>query len=419
MSDNPNFMSNVEKSALYTFIMAFLLFFSALLVVIIIPNYMTDPSWIEPSSIYQKQMYEISDPNVYISSSTKKTADIQTVYHLKEGFSLIAFQETDTIKILADDELSKFITKKQDPQLKLTSEILLLRNPSESLQAKTKEIKNELKDKWAADHTESDFPPDFLVFELYRPEAKEVFALGGSSVFLENWVDEGKFVLLNNETSHPYHKDHGVIYINNPIEYRVKRYKFGPDEGWTYHPEGNSISSLKELKSHELGFLSRKELIELGEHIYSIEGCWYCHTDQTRTLVQDTVLNGSESYPAPPSSPNEYIYQTITFPGTKRNGPDISRVGVKRPSRDWHKSHFWSPKTESPGSIMPAFQHFFDNDPRGTNPTAIGVPNYKFEAIFQYLMTKGTRITPPTEAWWLGKDPVRTIDIIEGRGHLP
>ena len=168
-----------------------------------------------------------------------------------------------------------------------------------------------------------------------------------------------------------------------------------------------------------MGFYSRKELIYLGEHIYAIEGCWYCHTDQTRTLIQDVVLNGSDSYPAPPSSANEYIYQKITFAGTRRIGPDISRVGVKRPSRDWHKSHFWAPKTASVGSIMPAFQHFFDNDPRGTSNTAMGIPNYRFEAIYQYLMTKGTRITPPTEAWWLGKDPIQTKLIIEGQKVLP
>ena len=149
--------------------------------------------------------------------------------------------------------------------------------------------------------------------------------------------------------------------------------------------------------------------------MYQIEGCWYCHTDQTRTLVQDLVLNGSDSFPSPPSSANEYIYQEVTFPGTKRNGPDLSRTGIKRPSRDWHKAHFWAPKTQSKGSIMPAFRHFFDFDPRGTGRKTVGVPNYKFEAIFQYLMTKGTRITPPTEAWWIGKDPVHTLEIIEGR----
>lgn len=69
---------------------------------------------------------------------------------------------------------------------------------------------------------------------------------------------------------------------------------------------------------------------------------------------------------------------------------------------------------------MPSFRHFFDFDPRGTSPQhTIGVPNYKFEAIYQYLMTKGTRITAPSEGWWIGKDPVNTIEIIEGRRKLP
>ena len=210
-----------------------------------------------------------------------------------------------------------------------------------------------------------------------------------------------------------------MIYVENPKEYRVTYFKFGDEEGWKYDPQnGKPVKNLEELKSHPLGFRSRQELIQLGEQLYAAEGCFYCHTDQTRTLVQDGVLNGSESYPAPPSSANEYIYQRITFPGTRRIGPDISRVGVKRPSRDWHQSHFWQPKTVSKGSIMPAFQHFFDFDPRGTGTRISSIPNYKFEGIFQYLMTKGTRITSPTEAWWLGKDPVQTKKIIEGRKTL-
>ena len=68
---------------------------------------------------------------------------------------------------------------------------------------------------------------------------------------------------------------------------------------------------------------------------------------------------------------------------------------------------------------MPAFQHFFDNDPRGTGKNSIGIPNYRFEAIYQYMMTKGTRITPPTQAWWLGKDPIQTKEIIQGQRKLP
>ena len=107
------------------------------------------------------------------------------------------------------------------------------------------------------------------------------------------------------------------------------------------------------------------------------------------------------------------VYNTITMTGTRRIGPDLSRVGVKRPSRDWHKAHFWSPATKSAGSIMPPFTHFFDDDPRGTPKNPFGVPNWRFEAVFQYLMTKGTRITSPDKGWWKGKDPINTLNILE------
>lgn len=415
-----NFFHKLDGSAILTLIGILILFSFSIGVTLIAPSYI-DPSWTEPSSSYQKQMYEISDPNVYISSSTKKGPELQIAYHLKKGFSLLSFQESDTVKIIAPKELEKYITKAGEKTLKLTRELLLLRKPvkGSEIDSKASELSAKHRAGWKESSENEGLPaPDLIVFELFRPSGDEAFAHSETEGSLENWVDQD-FVILEGTGGHPYHQESGVIFVSNPKEYRIKKYKFGAEEGWRYDPSGDPIGSLDELKGHELGFMSRKELIAYGEHIYAIEGCWYCHTDQTRTLIQDVVLNGSESYPAPPSSANEYIYQEITFPGTKRNGPDISRVGVKRPSRDWHKGHFWSPKTASKGSIMPAFQHFFDDDPRGTSKSIAGIPNAKFEAIFQYLMTKGTRITPPTKAWWLGKDPVQTKELIERKRTQP
>jgi cytochrome c oxidase cbb3-type subunit 2 len=242
---------------------------------------------------------------------------------------------------------------------------------------------------------------------------EEGFSVAETDGIFEYWVDKN-YKILDSTVQQQYHTQSGVLYVKNPKEYLISPYKLGTIEGWKYDPKGQRVSSVEELTGSKLGFMSRAELIALGEHIYAIEGCWYCHTDQSRTLVQDAILNGSATFPAPPSSANEYIYNNITFPGTRRIGPDISRVGVKRPSRDWHKAHFWSPKTASAGSIMPAFRHFFDNDPHGVTKSPYGVPNYRFEAIFQYLMTKGTRITPPTQAWWKGEDPIQMIRIING-----
>lgn len=418
-----NFIHKIDRSAIVTLIGIILLFSTAVAVTLLAPQHI-DPSWTEPTNPYQVQIYEIVDPNLYISNSTQDSSIRQFVYHIRKNYTLLSFQETSSLRIVAPPDLEKYITKSSDSQLKLTSELLLLRKPisntgegefdgvtaAENLRIQEKKIqKDEQND---VNHFE------FEILELFSLKGDEAFALAPSDNFLENWVDD-KYVILDNNPKQPYHSDPGVVFVTNPQEYRISPYRWKNDEGWRYDPYGTNIQSLKELKSHPLNFISRQELITMGEKIYAVEGCWYCHTDQTRTLVQDVVLNGSDSYPAPPSSANEYIYQKITFPGTRRIGPDISRVGVKRPSRDWHKAHFWSPQTASLGSIMPPFQHFFDADPRGTGKNVIGIPNYKFEAIFQYLMTKGTRITPPTEAWWLGKDPIKTIEIIEGRRVLP
>lgn len=419
------FFHQLDKSAILTIIGIILLFSASIIVVLIAPRYV-DPTWTSPSSTYQVQMYEVADPNLYISSSSTGSPTLQLVYHIKDGYTLLMFHETENTRIVAPEELEKFVTKLDETEMKLTSKLLLLREPEnnptfDAITAANK-VRKEAMDEWEKKNPkwkeEGKSKPDFEIVELFAPEGKEAFAVAPNEGQLENWIDS-KYIIMDASVQHPYHNDPGVIFINNPQEFRLSSFVFNEIEGWRYDPSGEPIKNIQELKNHSLGFRSRAELIALGEHIYAIEGCWYCHTDQTRTLVQDVVLNGSDSYPAPPSSANEYIYQKITFPGTRRIGPDISRVGIKRPSRDWHKGHFWAPKTASQGSIMPAFRHFFDADPRGTGKSTTGIPNYKFEAIYQYLMTKGTRITPPTQAWWLGKDPIRTKEIIEGRHIIP
>lgn len=409
-----SFFHNLEKSAIVTLIGIILLFSTAVIVTLIAPTYV-DPSWTSPSSAYQVQMYEVSDPNLYISTAVTGGSDLQFVYHLKNDFSLSAFKEEPLTRIVAQGDLEKYITKLNDPQLKLTSRLLLLRIPEGEGLAKANALKQTLRADWekANPDPKGISRTDYEVLELYAPEATEAFAVAPIDSMVQDWADRN-FVLLD-EPKADFHHNTGVIYVKNPMEYRYRKVWLHGQEGYRYDANGKSAANLTELRELGLGFRSRKELIQHGEHIYAIEGCWYCHTDQTRTLVQDVVLNGSDSYPAPPSSANEYIYQRITFPGTRRIGPDISRTGIKRPSRDWHKAHFWAPKTASAGSIMPSFQHFFDFDPRGTASATPGIPNEQFEAIFQYLMTKGTRITAPTQAWWLGKDPVKTKQIIEGR----
>ncbi len=422
LKPHTHFVHKLDRSAILMIGGIILLFSMSVMAVLVAPRFI-DSTWTSPSSPYQVQMYEVEDPNYYMSSASTGGHELQYVHHLKQDFTLLTFKESENLRLVAPQELEKYITRYQEPELKLTSRLLMLREPESEMRTHAEKLQKNLQHNGKEQHSQASKEEEtskvqYQILELYDPQVQEAFSLDPSGGILQNWVDEN-FKILDDAVKQPYHQEYGVVYVQNPREFRIIPIHYGDQERWRYDPQGRPMKGLAELTSPMLGFYSRQELIYLGEKIYAIEGCWYCHTDQTRTLIQDVVLNGSDSYPAPPSSANEFIYQKITFPGTRRIGPDLSRVGVKRPSRDWHQSHFWAPKTASAGSIMPAFQHFFDHDPRGTGKSSIGIPNYRFEAIYQYMMTKGTRITPPTQAWWLGKDPIKTKEIIEGQRKLP
>lgn len=93
---------------------------------------------------------------------------------------------------------------------------------------------------------------------------------------------------------------------------------------------------------------------ERGKAIYQREGCWYCHTQQIRTLEADTKRYGWRGVDAPISLPGEYTRDYPHMLGTRRIGPDLARVGGKY-DKSWHKTHFNNPRDLVPGSIMPPF----------------------------------------------------------------
>ena len=97
-----------------------------------------------------------------------------------------------------------------------------------------------------------------------------------------------------------------------------------------------------------------------GRAIYVREGCWYCHTQQTRTLLADTYRSGWKGVRSPISTPDEFVYDNPHMFGTKRTGPDLSRVGGKYDTQ-WHRTHFRNPRDLVPGSVMPPFPWIVNN----------------------------------------------------------
>lgn len=112
-----------------------------------------------------------------------------------------------------------------------------------------------------------------------------------------------------------------------------------------------------------------------GRAIYVREGCWYCHTQQTRTLLADTKRSGWKSVDSPVSTPDEFVYDNPHMFGTKRTGPDLSRVGGKYDTQ-WHRTHFRNPRDLVQGSVMPPF------------PWIVNNPE-EFDALVAYIQTLG------------------------------
>ncbi len=92
-----------------------------------------------------------------------------------------------------------------------------------------------------------------------------------------------------------------------------------------------------------------------GRNIYVREGCYLCHSQMIRALRDEVERYGHYSLAA------ESMYDHPFQWGSKRNGPDLARVGGKY-SDDWHRDHLKDPRSVVPGSIMPAYPWLFTTD---------------------------------------------------------
>ena len=92
-----------------------------------------------------------------------------------------------------------------------------------------------------------------------------------------------------------------------------------------------------------------------GRNIYVREGCYLCHSQMIRALRDEVERYGHYSLAA------ESMYDHPFQWGSKRNGPDLARVGQKY-SDEWHRDHLREPKSVVPGTIMPAYPWLAQTD---------------------------------------------------------
>ncbi len=92
-----------------------------------------------------------------------------------------------------------------------------------------------------------------------------------------------------------------------------------------------------------------------GRDIYIREGCYTCHSQQIRPTLAERLRYGE------PSTAAESVYDHPFQWGSRRIGPDLSRVGGKYPDM-WHYRHMLNPREVIQKSIMPNYPWLFVNN---------------------------------------------------------
>jgi len=134
-------------------------------------------------------------------------------------------------------------------------------------------------------------------------------------------------------------------------------------------------------------------LQKLGRQVYLREGCWYCHSQYVRPVTGETRRWG------PVSEAGEYAFDVPHLWGTRRIGPDLTRVGLKY-SDEWHLAHFWNPRMLSPDSIMAPFRGLFETSAESVKIVEDGAGNRSLERtpvtekLFAFGSKEQIKLTP-------------------------
>ncbi len=137
-------------------------------------------------------------------------------------------------------------------------------------------------------------------------------------------------------------------------------------------------------------------LQQLGRRVYLREGCWYCHSQYVRPVTGETRRWG------PVSEAGEYAYDVPHLFGTRRIGPDLTRVGLKY-GDEWHFAHFWNPRMLTPDSIMAPFRGLFDAPEEPVKIVDDGAGNRTLEKnpttqrLFDFASKEQIKLTPNTD----------------------
>jgi cytochrome c oxidase cbb3-type subunit II len=99
-----------------------------------------------------------------------------------------------------------------------------------------------------------------------------------------------------------------------------------------------------------------------GKRIFIANGCVACHSQQVRDVAMDQPWGARPSIAADYAANTrmDWWMNTATLMGTERTGPDLTNIGTRLPSIDWHLLHLYNPRAVMEESIMPAYPWMFE-----------------------------------------------------------
>lgn len=99
-----------------------------------------------------------------------------------------------------------------------------------------------------------------------------------------------------------------------------------------------------------------------GKQVFIANGCVACHSQQVRNVEMDNVWGERPSIAADYASNTRMSWwmNTATLMGTERTGPDLTNIGNRIPSDDWHFVHLYNPRIVVEQSIMPSYPWLFE-----------------------------------------------------------
>lgn len=165
-----------------------------------------------------------------------------------------------------------------------------------------------------------------------------------------------------------FHKDHRLLVIVSFLGFLILSLGVAVIPAYQSQENTQPLAEMEPMTKAELR----------GLHTFINEGCVACHTQQVRSIVMD------KTWGSRPSIPSDYYYskqrmsiwrQSPSVLGSERTGPDLTNIGQRQPSEDWHLLHLYNPRIVVPESIMPSYPWLFEEKSATTEEgKALAVP---------------------------------------------